>query len=281
MEIVTSNEAKNEATPRHGWFYAGKLALVSLIVLLTLVTLKLLTEHRLAPKNAGLQGALAQPRLDLLLIGSSHTRKSYDMRLLERETGISSSFLISYDNADLSTMAQMLDTMAATLDRCPRHVVVEAYSAMLGRAPDLQDPLYFLDAPPSLKLRIIQSYFANHKSPGGVLDLFDLVVNRGNDEIVSYPVYIHALKMASYKGGRTDFYFPGMTAEAFRNLQARLNGTDPDPLQVAALNHILDLAARLHFQVLFVDTPMPRPVTKSSVERHEHARMPHASNIKL
>lgn len=103
----------NSSKTRQGWTYLAKLALAAFAILFCVVTLKFFTEHKLAPSNFGLGGALAQPRLDLLLIGSSHTRKSYDMRLLEKETGVDDSFQISYDGTDLTLTSQILDYLAA------------------------------------------------------------------------------------------------------------------------------------------------------------------------
>jgi hypothetical protein len=255
----------NQAIARHGWFYIAKLAITAFGILLCLVTLKFLCEHKLASKNSGLEGAISQPRLDLLLIGSSHTRKSYDMRMLEKATGTSSLFLISYDGTDLSAISQMLDYMAARPDGCPKHVVIEAYGTLLGRKPDIEDPRYFSEAPPQLKVEIIRSYLSQHRYPSAFLDIFDLVVNRGNDEIVSHPLYAWAERIDTYKGGRAAFYFPGLTAEQFRQLKANYFGTTPNPAQVAALNHILDLAESYHIALVFVSTPMPEPSSSNPV----------------
>jgi len=252
-----------EVRSRSGWLYVLKLVGAGLGVLLCLVTLKFFTEHRLTSKNTGLEGALAQPQLNLLLIGSSHTRKSYDVRLLEQATGNPSLFLISYDGIDLTSIAQMLETMADTPGKCPRHVVVEAYAAMLGRRPDLDDPRYFAEAPPRLKMEILRTYVAGRSIRTGLLDSFDLIVNRGNDEIVAFPFYEWAQNFDSYKGGRSAFTFPGLTPEQFSRLTAGIYAASPNPYQVAALGRIFDLANSHHIALLFVDTPMPAPVSSN------------------
>ena len=202
-------------------------------ILLCLATLKFFTEHKFTSANSGFEAAMAQPQLDLLLIGSSHTRKSYDVQMLEQATGIHSLFLVSYDGIDMTSMSQMLDTMASRPGRCPRHVVVEAYGAMLGRRPDLEDPRFFAEAPPSMKLEILRSYVAGRSYSSAILDAFDLIVNRGNDEIAAFPFYAWAEKIDSYKGGRVGFSFPGMTAEQFQHLKASYNAATPNPDQVS------------------------------------------------
>ena len=249
------------SSPREGWLYVARLVSFAAGVLFCLAFLKFLTEHRLAPKNFGLGGALSQPKLDLLLIGSSHTRKSYDMQLLDRLTGITRSFLIGYDGTDLCTIFQILNFMAATPEHCPRHVVIEAYSAFLARKPELEDPRYYADAPPSLKMTIIGAYFSQHGYRSSVFDMFDLVVNRGNEEIVTYPIYSLVLRRNSYKGGGAGITFPGVSAEQFKQFTAGAITPRPDWAQVRALNQILDLAARHRMSVIFVETPIPKPVS--------------------
>jgi hypothetical protein len=264
-DLIVQSAARSKTSARHGWFYVGRLALFGFGILLCLVTLKFFTEDKLTAKSMGFAAALAQPRLDLLLIGSSHARKSYDMRMLEQATGTSSLFLVSYDGADLNSIAQMLDTMAAKPEKRPRHVVVEAYGTLLGRIPDIEDPRSFTDAPPALKIAMLRSYLASHPYPPAWLDVFDLVVNRGNDEIVAYPLYTWAEDLDSYKGGRDDFTFPGMSPQDFRALQASYYAETPNPVQTAQLNHILDLARSRHIDVIFVNTPMPGPVNANPV----------------
>jgi hypothetical protein len=258
-----SQPAMNESEARRGWSYICKLALSAFAILLCLVTSKFFVEHRLAPKNFGLGGVLSQPRLDLLLIGSSHTRKSYDMHLLERRTGVTESFQISYDSTDLSAASQMLDYLVARPDHCPRYLVIEAYSALLARRPDLQDPRYFSDAPPPLKVAIIRSYLSQRSFPSSFLDIFDLVVNRGNDEIVTGPFYSPIVERGSYKGGRNDLYFSGLSADAFSRLNVSMNGHTPNADQLSALYHIIDLAHSHNIAVMFIDTPMPQPVSSN------------------
>lgn len=265
MAELIAQPAASKVSARHGWFYLCRLAAAAFAILLCLVTLKFFIEHKFTSSNAGFEAALAQPQLDLLLIGSSHTRKSYDVRMLEQSTGDPSLFLVSYDGLDTISMAQMLDVMASTPGHCPRHVVVEAYGAMLARPFDLQDPRYYADATPAMKIAILRAYVAGRPFSSSFLDVFDLVVNRGNNEIVAFPLYAWAQKIDSYKGGRSGFNFPGMTAEQFSQLKAEYHGTKPNPAQVAALNHIMDLAASHNIALLFVDTPMPSPVSSDPV----------------
>jgi hypothetical protein len=256
-----SQRATKASEARQGWLYLGKLGLLAFTVLCCLVALKHFTEHRLAPRNFGIGGALYQPRLDLLLLGSSHTRKAYDMRLLEKDTGVMASFQIAYDGTDLTVISQMLDYLAARPEHCPRFLVVEAYGAFLARKPDLQDPRYYSDAPPALKTAILRTYFSGRSYRSAFADVFDLVVNRGNEEIVTHPFYSPIVEKGSYKGGRTDFYFRGLSPEEFRALKATTNGNLPDPAQLSALYHIIEVTRSHGIAAMFIDPPLPQPIS--------------------
>lgn len=246
-----------------GLKYAGWLCLNVILILIALVSVKFFGEHKLAPTTTGLSGLLAQPRVDLLLIGSSHTRKSYDMRLLEQKSHLSNSFLITYNGMDMSAMAEALDYLAAHPEHRPRYVVVDAYCLLIAHAPDIEAPEMYFDAPPEMKVSLLRSYIQSRPLRSSTLDVFDLVVNRGNDEIFAFPLYRWATRSSSYRGGRTDFYFPGMSAEQFQNLQLPVNETMPNARQMAALEHIMDLAQKNRIALIFIDTPLPLPVSRN------------------
>lgn len=252
---------KRESQARQGWIYAVKLVSCAVAILLCIVISKYFNENRLAPSNMGLGGVLSQPKLDMLFIGSSHTRKSIDMRVMVKMTGIDNSYQLSYDGADLTVISQIIDYLCTMPEHCPRYLVVEAYSAFLAREPILQDPRYFSEAPPSLKKAIIMSYLSERRSLSSALDIFALVVNRGNDEILSYPIYAQALRIGSYKGGRGNFYFPGTSQEALNKLKAGLKTDYPYPTQLLALSHIIDVTRNHDVRVIFVDPPLPEPVS--------------------
>jgi hypothetical protein len=183
------------------------------------------------------------------------------MRLLERATGVTASFQISYNGTDLIATSQMLEYLCASPGHCPHYAVIEAYSEKLTRIPTLEDPRYFFDAPPSLKWTIIRSYLSGHRYSSALLDIFDLVVNRGNDEIVTYPFYSPIAERNSYKGGRTDFYFSGLSPEEFRKLKLVLDSNVPDPAQLSAVYNIIEVARSHNIEVIFIDPPMPQPVS--------------------
>ena len=86
-------------------------------------------------------------------------------------------------------------------------------------------------------------------------------MNRGNDEIVTYPFYSPIAERNSYKGGRTDFYFSGLSPEEFRKLKLVLDSNVPDPAQLSAVYNIIEVARSHNIEVIFIDPPMPQPVS--------------------
>jgi hypothetical protein len=261
-------EYKSISETGQGWFYVGKLVGMAFLVTLGVAGLKFGAEHLLTPRNAGLGGLLSQNRSDLLLIGSSHTRQSYDMRVLEKASGVTNSYLCAYSGMNLDNIALILDYLAQHPERLPRNIIVEAYSSRLARSPDVQDPRLYFDAPPPLKSAIVSSYLSTRHSPTALLDIFDLGVNRGNDQILFYPIYSWAERSASYKGGRTDIVNQGVSAEEFKTFQADTGSADPDPAQLAAYHHIVRLAHQYHIGLILIESPMPQPVSHNPRIQH-------------
>jgi hypothetical protein len=260
VSTVASSVA-TESETRQGWTYVGRLGGAALALLLCFALLKFMGEHKLAPVNSGVSGLLNGPKVDLLFVGSSHTRLSYDMKIIERSTGDENSYLCAYNDADLRTIAQLLEYVSRDPDHKPKFVAVEAYSFILAQKPDLQDPRLYFDAPPELKLRVLSDYFEARRNFSAVLDLFDLTVNRGNDQILAYPIYAWMERTASYKGGRRDIVAPGVSPEQFRSFKVEKHIGDPDPIQVESFHRIAALARSKSIHIIFIESPMPAPVS--------------------
>ena len=108
-------ESASRASPAR---FVGFLLLVCFVPLFVLAYLKFECEHLFAPRNMGIGGLLADDKTQLLLIGSSHTRQSYDVKKLEDETGVPS-FLVAYNGMDLVAIDQIVSYLIAE-NRCPR-----------------------------------------------------------------------------------------------------------------------------------------------------------------
>src|SRR4051794_30940285 len=87
--------------------YFACIVIVPALLLATWVAFKYRFEHRFAPRNMGYQGLLAHPETKILFVGSSHTRQSYDIRLIEQTIG-KSSYLLSYNGLDMNEIQLLL-----------------------------------------------------------------------------------------------------------------------------------------------------------------------------
>src|ERR1700730_17129533 len=133
--------------------YAVKVFLLSTILLASIAALRILVTHYFSPTNMGIQGAIRNSPVDILLVGSSHTRQSYDIARLERVSG-RSAFAVAYNGFDLRAMATFLSAFLRNPKSRPKLIVLEAYCVNLSAPPHINDTRYFFDAPPVLKLRI-------------------------------------------------------------------------------------------------------------------------------
>jgi hypothetical protein len=239
---------------------AGSLLLMSL-----LVTVKFLLEDRLAPTDVGIHGVLQLQRVDLLLVGSSHTRQGYDARLLESLTG-ASAFIVAYNGLDPVGMVPVVRAILSNPQRHPKLLVIEANCVRLSHLPDVEDPRLFFDSPPAIKAQLIDDYLrTHHYDRDSYVDVFSLIVNRGNDAIATWPFLHRIMSNLSYHGGYMGKNMPGLDPAAFSKLRVPIDGERPNPEQIAALHMIIELAKMNHVAVVLVDTPAPAPVEAQPV----------------
>ena len=231
------------------------------VLLLAWAGLKIGFEDRFSGGGAaGYSALLAGPPPSLLFIGSSHTRQSYDAEAIEADTG-RSAYVLAYSSLDLNSMDVILHSLLPNPARRPAILVLEAYSAKLARAPEIGDPRLFFDAPPALKLKILQNYLRYHPGFSSWLDVFDLVVNRGTDQIVTYPLNARLLAGMSYKGSYRGHTIRGLSATEFWSLQGELPSASADPAQLAAFRDIVALTRQFGIKLVLAESPMPLPIS--------------------
>jgi hypothetical protein len=231
----------------------------SFVLLSVLVAAKFLFEDRLSPTESGIHGALIQPRIDILLVGSSHTRQGYDVKLLETATG-KHAFSLGYDGLDPVSMLPVVKAMLANPERRPSLLVVEANCVTISRPPDVEDARLFFEAPPGVKTTLIRTYLRAHHGWSDYLDMFALVANRGNDLILTWPLVHGIIDSLSYHGGYLRKTLPGLDSAEFAKLHVPMDSGQLDPDQLAALRAIISLAKSDGVRLWLADTPMPAPI---------------------
>ncbi len=240
--------------------YVLKVTAASFLILATLTVTKFFNSHRFAPRQSGLQGLAANGPVDVLFIGSSHTRQSYDLRRFERQTGFKA-FVLAYNGLDYVAMVPMLQQILQDPKLKPRVCVVEAYSANFARAHEEQDSRLFFDADPQLKKVLLRKYFQQPLQLQHLQDAFVLVVNRNNDSLLMYPLSRALLANLSYHGAYENKNLPGLSPEAFRRLEFPLSvdaAVSPD--QREALRTIAQMGRASGVEMVFIESPLPAPV---------------------
>ncbi len=231
----------------------------SFLLLCTLVGAKFMLEHHFASTTSGLQAEDHMPGIDLLLIGSSHTRQGYDVAELERQTNLKA-FVVAYDGLDPSSMEPLLEQILSRPAHRPRLVVVEAYCRSLSRTPDIEDTRLFFDATPSLKLKLIRLYAREHGGWRAWKEIWDLAANRGSDTILSWPFDHAVIDGLSYHGGYLGKSSMGLSAADFRSVRLPVPNSTPNASQLDALTKVIATVRAAHVSLLLADPPMPAPV---------------------
>jgi hypothetical protein len=240
--------------------YFAIILLGPIVLLAFWVVFKIGLEDRFSRHlDAGYPGYCEQPA-EVLFIGSSHTRQSYDIAAVEAATG-RSAYAMAYGSLDQNLMNLLLEDLLRDPARRPKILVLEAYATKLAQRSQLEDPRFFFDLPPGLKLRFIKNYLQLNPELSARLDLFGLIVNRGTEQLWTYPLNHRILARLSYRGAYRAHVSNGVSESEFRSFQPELAGPEPDPIQFAALNHTIQLCKRYGVRLMLAESPMPKPAT--------------------
>ncbi len=238
---------------------------VAAITIVLFLSLKFTISHAVSPSSFGLSGYYQQP-VDVLFVGSSHVRKSYDIAQIESETGYSA-YSIAYNGFDPVLMLPLLKDLLANKNHGIKFLVVDAYSWSIMQEPSVKDERIIYHSPNELKLK----YFDLLNSPVmnfGVKENFQLFVSGYNDYILSLPFSKYAAEMTSYRGGYRLYNLPGLSQAEFDNLEPSIKGDASSKAssgQVAALENILTLLASVNIDLVFVETPLPSSLDRFPV----------------
>jgi hypothetical protein len=242
---------------------------LSLLLAILLVAAKFTCEHKFAPLTSGIQGALTTAP-EMLFVGSSHTRQSYDVQVMERDLH-RSAFLVAYNGLDYRAMKVIVPPLIAEANRSPKILVIEGYCMSLVRSGGLEDSRMFFDAPPEMKVEFMRQYLAEGATWPRYLDLFDLAVNRDNELLLMHPAYAKLTSWLSYRGGYVGRSVPGLRTFAGLNLAIPSRSSSPE--QETALISVIKAAKKKNLRVLCIESPMPGPAERQDSVRRLKARL--------
>lgn len=235
--------------------------LIILAVFAGLVALKYHFSDRFSSKTSGIHGILCERKVDYAFIGSSLTRQSYDVDLLQKKMG-KSAYLIAYNGLTPFQMEPILEFLAGYDKLQIKTFVLEIRVGGILQAPSLQDPRLFYESPAVLKNRFLQIFY-NHIPGFGWKQLYELVVQSGNENLLTFPVSNYFLARASYKGGYINKEVGSLDPEAFRNIRNPLAGSQElrcNQRQIASLGAILRFAKKRDLDIIFVFPPLSKPI---------------------
>lgn len=242
----------------------------SVVLAALLVAAKFTCEHRLASLNSGIQGEIAMSPVDVLFVGSSHTRQSYDVKAMENNLH-GSVFLVAYNGLDYQAMTVIIPALIANRKGPPKILVIEGYCMSLVRKGGLEDSRMFFDAPPGIKFAIMRQYLAEGATWQRYLDLFDLAVNRDNELLLMHPAYSLLTARLSYHGGYIGKHVPGL--RGFDGINLRIPGSSADSEQEAALLSVIKAAKQQNVRVLCIESPVPGPAERQDAVRRLKSRL--------
>jgi hypothetical protein len=212
--------------------------------------------------DAGVQGAVNHAPTKVLFVGSSHTYLSYDIAAIERGTG-DPAYAVAYNGMQLTAMAPVIEYLVSHPVTKPKIIVVETYSSNLAHVPSVSDSRLYFESPPALKNMLVGSYLREHPGLDGYTDTFDLVANRGNELLLTYWLTSHFVGRNTYHGSNRTSTASGVDPARFARFRAHLASEEPNEGQLAALRKIIETGQRWRVQLLFVESPMPKPVSQS------------------
>jgi hypothetical protein len=235
----------------------GKFLTGVLVLLAAVVAAKFWLEDAAGPMSSGVSGEIRRAPVDLLFVGSSHTRQSYDVHELEGLTG-RTAFLVAYNGLDYRWMAEVVPALLSDPVRRPKVLVLEGYAMSLVRPPGLEDSRLFFDSPPRLKARLLRRVLAEGHGLAPLEDAFDLLANRDNELVLTFPVQSRFVNSLSYNGGYVGKSAAGLSS--FEGLALPDEGSIPEGAQLNALGQIIAGSRSIGVRVVCMGSPMPGPV---------------------
>jgi len=235
----------------------GILALlrVAMIVALCFVlfcAVKLYFSHIAYPKSSGIPGLVARKKVDYLFVGSSLTRQSYDMKLINERYGIDA-YAATYNSLSPAMAYKILRFAFEDAGVQVGTVVMEAYPYKLLYSPTaIEDVRLFNAAPVKIKEEIVRDIY---RSEHDLRKIYDLVVLADNDYLINAPVTYKIIEKLSYNGGYMYKNVAGLGR--FTRSREILESGSVNQTQYRSYRDLAELCRRHGAKLLFVEPFVP------------------------
>jgi len=237
---------------------AKALSRISLVVLsffLLICVSKLYLSHIAYPKSSGIPGLLSRKNIDYLFIGSSLTRQSYDMKLINEQYKLDA-YAATYNSLSPAMAYKILKYALEDGKVRVGTVVMEAYPYKLLYSPTaIEDVRLFNSAPVKIKQEIVKDMYEGDHD---LLRIYDLVFLADNDYLLSWPLTYKVIEKLSHNGGYLYKNVPGL-ARFNRNIELPVAG-NVNQVQYQCYRELADLCKRHKVKIIFIEPFVPKYV---------------------
>lgn len=190
---------------------------ISLVMLLVLGTmlLKFFFSSTLSSSTTGIKGYQSQPSVDILFVGSSLTRQSYDIRSLDSLTH-QNTYLLAYNGLSPVFAHALLQNAWQNPALVPKVLVMEAYPYKSVVPTKLMDVRMINDGNYKLKMNLL--HILHQQTTLSFVDYFYLLA-QNNETLISYPFTGKYYENLSYKGAYQNKYVMGLSNDAYAAIQ--------------------------------------------------------------
>lgn len=226
------------------------LTIIALFVLATAG--KLCFSHIAYPKSSGIPGLLSKKKIDYLFIGSSLTRQSYDMELIDKKYNFNA-YAVTYNSLSPAMAYKILDFMLTNSKLQLSTVIVEAYPYKLYYSPTaIEDVRLFNSSPLKLKLDILNDiYHSGH----AMAKIYDLVVFADNDYLFSSLFTYKVIEKLSYNGGYRFKKVNGLSK--FNRTKELKTSTEINQRQYQSYTDLINLCKQHNIKIVFIEPFVP------------------------
>lgn len=204
------------------------------------------------PKSSGISGLLSKKNIDYLFMGSSLTKYSYDIMLIEGEYHVNA-YAVAYNGMSPLMASKILKYTLDNTDIHLKTVVIEAYPYNLFALPNSIGDVRLINSSPSkLKLDIIREmYNFDHD----LARIYKLIVLADNETILTAPITYNLIEKLSYNGGYLNKIIPGVSK--FKRNNELHDTANVSQLQYTAYVDFIDICKKHNVRIIFIEPFMP------------------------
>lgn len=241
-----------------------KVGFYSVVLFLSFLSLKLLFSHHFGYTNTGLKSVLKNKPADILIIGSSHVRFSYDTKKMEElcQCTVRS---VSYSFLNYPLILPILELLANENKLPTKKLIIDHYSLIYFKEREFVDTRLFFESPLPLKIDILSYMFENFKKLN-FKDYFRFIVSSENEMLLNFPINNPIVDSRNYNGSYQKKHVPSMSSKRYQNLKIstkHFNFNKYSQIEEDYLLAIHQFIGKQKIEYQLVETPLPIGIYKT------------------